>query len=502
MPTRNLIALAVIVALFGVLVGPAERAVADSQEPPPLNVLRPGEEGSLFAPMPVNVVFVGYEFGPGDQQVDAGKFADGLSPISLGLLRYPTIARGCCQLANNHWQFDYRLVSASAAFEDWFFSFLAENGREAPLTQSQKDYNEQPVRSLDIESNLEIDAEMAEAWLAENGPALLGVDTSQPTVFLVNWYGRPDFRHHVYVKSDATDPDTGYDFGADDRRSLMAWGGTASTGASSPRRVWFHDLSAGPNHITRNWDLTTADVDGNGLTDYRLPPVWEYGNLDGYRPFDDLSGDLSKIVRYVAINLLFAPSPLYDPLISAPDLPSHIDITVNSFIRPGAPSLPFQPDVISQAVERLQPWNTFTVTKREQALRGQIERVRGCFLSAIADPLFIGSSCYGQRAEGIGFYDLLLYWLDHRIQLMNVDADHSVPVMMFEVEGEVPFIGSASPTMTSAMAPRPMCWRSSHVWVQTRGTACWSCTKLGTTSVFHIRTTASTSIPIRTPSSI
>lgn len=444
MRTRNLVLLAVIVALFGTLAGTSEPVVAESHEPPPLSVLRPGEEGSFFAPMPVNIVFVGYEFGPGDQQVDGGQFASGLAPISLGVLRSPTMAQGCCRLANVNWQFDYRLLSATPAFEDAFFGFLAENGREAPLTHYQETYNEETVRSLDIDSNLEIDAGMTEEWLAENGPALLGVDTSQPTVFLVNWFGRPDFRFHVYVEGGATDPDTGFDFGADEERSLMAWGGTAMADSAAPSRVWFHDLSAGPNHITRNWDLTTPDVDGSGLTDYRLPPVWEYGNVDGYRPFDDLSGDLSKIVRYVAINLLFAPSPLYDPLISAPDLPSDIDITINSFIRPGAPNMPMQPSVITQAVERLQPWNTFTVTEGDHALRGNIERVRGCFLSALADPLLIGRSCYGQRAGGIAFYDLLLYWFDRRIQLMNAAAEHSVPVMVFEAEGDVPFVGMAA----------------------------------------------------------
>jgi hypothetical protein len=82
--------------------------------------------------------------------------------------------------------------------------------------------------------------------------------------------------------------------------------------------VWFYDLSAGPERRTANWNLSDADLNFNDVLDYRLPPVWEYGNPSGYRPFDDLSGDLGKVTRYVAVNLLFATSPLCDPAISPP----------------------------------------------------------------------------------------------------------------------------------------------------------------------------------------
>jgi hypothetical protein len=118
-----------------------------------------------------------------------------------------------------------------------------------------------------------------ERWLAFNSPR--GVDTSEPTIFFVNWYGRDDFVHHVYTKTGEPDPDTGYDFGAlRDSRKLIAWGGTPpddeETGYGKTARVWFHDLSAGPEAWTFNYIVDQTDLDGNGIEDYRLPPIWEY----------------------------------------------------------------------------------------------------------------------------------------------------------------------------------------------------------------------------------
>jgi hypothetical protein len=50
-----------------------------------------------------------------------------------------------------------------------------------------------------------------------------------------------------------------------------------------------------------------------------MPPVWEYRS-NGYRNRSRLDDDLGLVTRYVAINLLFTSSPLYDPLVTAPGL--------------------------------------------------------------------------------------------------------------------------------------------------------------------------------------
>ncbi len=101
-----------------------------------------------------------------------------------------------------------------------------------------------------------------------------GVDTRRNTIYLINWYGRSDFKFHVYTKTDEPDPDTGYDFGElRESRKLIAWGGTTAddeeNGLGSTRRVWFHDLSAGPEAWAGNWNVDDADLDGDGVR--RLP---------------------------------------------------------------------------------------------------------------------------------------------------------------------------------------------------------------------------------------
>ena len=50
-----------------------------------------------------------------------------------------------------------------------------------------------------------------------------------------------------------------------------------------------------------------------------MPPIWEY-RAGGYRPASRLSRDLGLVARYVGIDLLFTTSPLYDPLVTAPDV--------------------------------------------------------------------------------------------------------------------------------------------------------------------------------------
>jgi hypothetical protein len=48
-----------------------------------------------------------------------------------------------------------------------------------------------------------------------------------------------------------------------------------------------------------------------------MPPIWEYA-AGGYRDAGALGYDMGLLTRYVAIDLLFAPSPLTDPLVTAP----------------------------------------------------------------------------------------------------------------------------------------------------------------------------------------
>ena len=62
----------------------------------------------------------------------------------------------------------------------------------------------------------------------------------------------------------------------------------------------------------------------------RLPTIWEYFTPGGYRPASRLTGDLSKVSRYVAIDLFFTSSPLYPPQFTPRLLPNKINLDINT----------------------------------------------------------------------------------------------------------------------------------------------------------------------------
>lgn len=256
----------------------------------------------------VNVVFVGYEMADITMPALEAELPTTYDPI----VRYPAFY-GIDLPVGIHGEYEFGYTFAPSSFNDGFFAYLASIGTAGPMTAFQAEYNLQAHKSLTIPDNvLYIDAPSTEKWLMDHGRSELGLDVAQYTVFFVNWYDRSDFQFHVYTKTDTPDPDTGYNFGElRASRKMIAWGGSYG-------RTWFYDLSAGPEAWTANYDVDNADVDGDAVLDYRMPPVWEYGNVSGYRPFDNLSGDLGKVLRWVAIDLLFTTSPLYDPFATAP----------------------------------------------------------------------------------------------------------------------------------------------------------------------------------------
>jgi hypothetical protein len=411
-----------LVTALGLLLLPGVSGVAGAAGPPPaLTTLQPGAFRAIAQPLTINIVFVGYEPGPGPREIVDSRFRAGLPATYASVHRYPAFY-GLRAGTGVAFTFNYNVVYAPAAFEDAFFGYLASIAQSRPRTVFQNAYNTQPSRSLTIPDNMWIDAPSVEAWLAANADGI-GVDVSTYTVFLVNWWGRPDFQHHVYTKTDEPDPDTGFNFGLlTSSRKTIAWGGTP---AAAPRRVWFYDLSAGPDGWTDNWNLANGDVDGDGQDDYRMPPVWEYGNPAGYRPFDDLSGDLAKVVRYVAIDLLFTTSPLYKPAISAPRLPGAIQVDITNYDAQPAFTGASQHDLplIASRLQGLQRHNTFTTQLKNARVDRRVSSVYDCF--------FFGPSCYGNRLFGISFGDLFLYHRDRLPQLLEGDADYEVPVFAF-----------------------------------------------------------------------
>ena len=423
-------------ALAVTLTLPTLRAAAPA---PVLTTLSPGGFSDLAHDVNVNIVFLGYEMGGGAQNVNPAAVLAGLPNVSRPIHRYPNFY-GIRQYLGLTYDYHYNVVFTDGAYENSFFGYLSSIAVPMPRTIYQDLYNAQTGRAVAVGANHWIDAPSVEQWLAANPPP--GVDTTDYTIFLVNWYGRGDFKNHVYVKTDEPDPDTGYNFGLiRQSRKIIAWGGSSAddpeSGLGSLHRIWFHDLSAGPELWTNNWNINSKDVDGNGVLDYRLPPVWEYGNpsADVYRPFDNLSGDLSKLVRYVALDLLFTSSPLYKPAISPPDLPSAVQVDINLY--QGEPGFDgksmLDTAYIKDKLGALQPLNSIGTEVRDQSLRSKALSVYQCFVTYFTGPGPLGQSCYGNRLFGIAFGDLFLYHDDKINQFVEGDADYEVPVFLYDV---------------------------------------------------------------------
>jgi len=407
---------------------PVATAGAKNDPPPTLSTLDPGGFQDIEQDLTINVVFVGYEQGGDSQQIDNAAFLSELPGTYRTVNRYPSFYFGN-EFLGVDFTFDYNLVYADTTFEDAFFGYLGGIAESKPLTLYQELYNLESARSTDVTDNAWIDAPSVEQWLADNTNTMLGVDTTEYTVFFINWYGRSDFRFHVYTKTDEPDPDTGYNFGElRDSRKLIAWGGTSpddeETGLGSLHRIWFYDLSAGPEGWTDNWSIDNEPG-------YTMPPVWEYGNLSGYRPFDDLSGDLGKVTRYVAIDLLFTPSPLYKPAISPPELADDIQLDINVYqMDPNSNGLDyFDTGLLASELNELQPLNTFDVELNSQEFDSRFEKVYNCFYNNI--------SCFGYRLFGDAFADLFLYFNDHLINFLEGDADYEVPIFAFNATDEL-----------------------------------------------------------------
>jgi hypothetical protein len=422
-----------------------------------LKTLSPGEVTTYTQDLTINVVLVGFEPGTGVDQVSEAALQQGLPAGAR-----PLDTQGAGPLS---FQYDYNVVWADQAFEDRYFSYLSSIAVDKPLTSFQQAYNEQTHATLDVTGNCWIDAPSAEKWLADNADDL-GVDCRAYTVFLVNWYGRQDFRFHVYSKTNEPDPDTGKNFGADqDRTKLVAWGGTTrddpQNAASALRRVWFYDLSAGPDALTGSWNVddasymwgyTPAAQADTGTTAYRIPPVWEYGNLGAYRAFDDLSGDLAKIVGDVAVRGLFTSNMVDTGVdntsLSCPGpIARKVEMSVNlANLQDGTDAKRFlRTGYVLRRLAKLEPWRRFTASYQE--VKRSKEELHAAYLSwaywYLTGMTDLSHTIYpGVTGNDTVTGDLLIFVRRHLPQLIDVDSSsYQIPVMALNVpDAEASFV--------------------------------------------------------------
>jgi hypothetical protein len=401
-----------------------------------LTTLQPGQFREINQRLQVNIVFVGYHQGAGPRDIDETAFLNELPQINQAVNRIPRYY-GFNARTGVSFSYNYNLVYANGSFEDAFFSYLGNISQAQSRTASQDAYNTQQLRSGNVGQNYAIDAPSVEKWLANHADTMLGIDTTRYTIFFVNWYGRPDFKNHVYTKTDEPDPDSGFNFDSLTNRKLIAWGGTtpddAESGLGSLHRIWFYDLSAGPEGWTHNWNVDQADLNGDGVLDVRMPPVWEYGNVNTYRPFTSVSHDLGLITRYVAIDMLFSSSPIYNPAISPPKLPTNIQLDINLFqMDPNGDGRAWiNAGYIVNKTSKLQPLNNFTAELKDVPSSTLLTRLYYCWWS--------GQQCYGSVSAS---YTLSFYNLQHLQQFLDGDNEYEIPVYVYNPTEELGSFGT------------------------------------------------------------
>jgi hypothetical protein len=335
---------------------PEDAAAADVtfRRSPLFSGLEPGAFVTHKRTIPVDIVLIGFDL----DRINRPALAGLLPATSTPAVRYPLFYGLNGREVGLEYQFKYSLTRKSPQFEDQFFRFLARAGTPGNPTVYMTAYNEQMKNVLDVTGPvLYIDAPTVERWLEQNAnPRKNGY-----TLYFINWYGRQDFKFHAYTKMGDPDPDTGVDFGNFQRNAIISWGGTQS-------RSWFYDFSAGPEWNTANWRVDVRDLDGNGIEDYRMPPVWEYA-VNGFRAADDLGRDMGLLTRYVAIDLLFTPSPIYDPLVTAPAAQGRKIADVTMFEDdPSSSGLDFiNPRFARESWESFQPYYRWRTTLRDVA---------------------------------------------------------------------------------------------------------------------------------------
>ncbi|WP_278913950.1 hypothetical protein [Deinococcus wulumuqiensis] len=422
-----------------------------------LSMLKPGELGTIEQKLKVNIVNIGYAAtSPGQvtgaRDLNFSSLRQELPATYKTINRYPSFY-GNNELTGNNFIFDYNYVTAPKSFEDEFFAFLASSGKEdslekdgltylniaaaayncqsADTTKVLKVLDRRPADltplyacpesagniAREITGNWEVDGAAVEKWLGDNA-GKLGIDPTQHTVFLINWYGRPDFKFHSYSheRAESVESDTKLDFGQRSSRRTVAWGGTPSENQASARRIWFYDQSANPDYWTNAWNVSSGDLDGDKVYDKRMLPIWEYGTRKAsYAYGEKISADLGKVVRYVAVDLLFTPSALYRVALTPPDMPEHINVDLALEQGADAPvsASVIKPQLVEERLKVLNPFVKWSTSLRETALDGDVADAYKCFF-----PLPTDDACSPDYAdpEGERFFQLAQAEIRQRAQ--------------------------------------------------------------------------------------
>jgi hypothetical protein len=362
----------------------------------------------------VNIIFVGI----GRERIDLGTVSSILPQTYIPIVRDPMFY-GIYEPMNITFNLKYNFIFADKSFSQDLFSYISSIGSKGAPTHWQTLYSQDPASLLKITSDLRVSAKDVEAYLIRNLYKIRGVVNGCTLFFLDGYTNRymvshGNFVFHTYYFNEP-DPDTGEAFGLTDASQGIAWGGTLG-------RVWFYDFSAGPEYESGNWNVTNYWLAENQAK----PPIWHYVKKNAYH----LSPDVGEIARFIAINLLFTPSPLYKPLLAT-------KIHINAVMFENASQVNFygkdwfNATFTEHALETFEPYKQWRVTFNDSNLMEYPELNRVFVNWAQGGP-----SLYGLSSSWEDFY-----WYYYQIAGIQTFldpkaaawADHSIPVFAFAV---------------------------------------------------------------------
>lgn len=432
----------------GVIVATAQTRASTPPTLPPLTTLSPGGDLVIQQNVTVNVVMIGFDglVSPATLQSKLTAF-NGVPGYKSDLTPYMA----------SRFDFTYNMIDSSTVpwFDDAFFGLLGAYAYQQPpqflwpgfpnfpMTQDQLIYtfcnvptagpfvacdlspSATRANGFSVQQNYIIDGPFVEKLLANNLGLIFGIDVRNPTVVLVNWYGRPDYIDHVYADAYENNPATG------DLRWIYFRNMTAGTGGTNVddaetcfgdcvdhQRVWFHDISAGPFFDTGSFNVTLPELDlppfANATPDYRIHHTADYlaaGTPGTYRVINTMADDLAHLVNDTYLSQIAFANPVYRSDIMPPRLPYNLQVDLNRWDWNGSASylgLMNEPVMLSK-FNRLPYTVGLEVNDQPDLRTSRLGDVFNCALTTWGayggPPTFsgfpMGQSCYGNRLGGM-----------------------------------------------------------------------------------------------------
>jgi hypothetical protein len=451
---------------------------------PPLRTLVPGGDVEIQQNVDVNVVLIGW-----DGLVDPADLRAHLTPFNGG----PDLRDDGTTYLALRFDFDYAMFVTPPWFDDAFFGLLRSIAlRQSPqvlfsgvqplaMTPDQAVYTfcnvptPGPDATCDfsgtaphangfaVQQNYAIDGPYVEQVLAQNLASSFGIDTRNPTVVLINWYGRADYIDHVYVDPYEPNPATGQPRWVYFNNMTGGIGGTTADdpetcggGGCVPHRLWFHDLSAGPFFDTGSYNVTLPELFlppfANGIPEYRIHHTADYlANAPGtYRSIDTLVEDLARLVNDTYLSQIAFAIPVYRTDITSPRLPYNVQLDVNRWNWDPSANIDGQLNapVMLAKMNKLPYAVSAEINDQPDSRTSRVGEVYGCSLTSWAHygeggPSWggfpLGQSCFGNRLGGFAGGDLYLFFKNRLNRYLERDADYEVPVFQFlSTAGDLP----------------------------------------------------------------